>query len=300
MNNSITARRNGAHKPGEEVLVFRHHKIKKGYHLAFKQASERGVWLVYEKIGARVVGDFKVIYPEGGGSSEYDENYRLARYASYDHWVETRKPLEMMGDGPLLDLAQVGGSTRRQYLLGSDGAYFMTGRMIEDMPYHLPGLDEQFTRTEDEKAEAGPVRYDIPVPGEGMAIMEYWKIRKGEFDKFDSLTRQDMLPVVSKMGARGLGIWQLIYPEPAIGEESDDYDEVIMVTRYASFQHWQAARFPANLIGNGPDYQAWKRARESRDELTLDHWHRFLQGDLYSSPPTYIPVLNEKYKPAGD
>ena len=39
---------------------------------------------------------------------------------------------------------------------------------------------------------------------------------------------------ISKMGARGVGIWKLIYPEPAIGEEHEDYDEIMMITRYAS------------------------------------------------------------------
>ena len=36
MTDKITARRNGAHQPGEEVLVLRHQKLKKGYHLSFK------------------------------------------------------------------------------------------------------------------------------------------------------------------------------------------------------------------------------------------------------------------------
>ncbi|MEX0942634.1 MAG: hypothetical protein WD002_08830 [Pseudomonadales bacterium] len=296
MSESITARRNSANRPGEEVLVFRHHKIRKGYHQAFKQASERGVWLVYEKIGSRVVGDFKVIYPKDGGSNDYDENYRLARYASYEHWVETRQPGNIIGDGPLLDLSQGGGSTRRQYLLGSDGAYFMTGRMFEDVPYHLPGLDEDFELTSDPGAQPGPVRYDIPTPGDEEVIdFEYWKIRKGSFDNFDALTRDGMTPVISKMGARGIGLWRCIYPEPARGEESADYDEAVMLTRYASYQHWQAAQTPAALIGNGPDYQEWERANQARNKLVLDHSRRFLDGELYRSPPTYIPVLNENY-----
>ena len=85
MSERIDARRNDTHQPGEEVLVLRHYKLRKGCHQAFKQASERGVWLVFEKIGTRIVGDFRVVHPDGGGSPEYDENYRLARYASYQH-----------------------------------------------------------------------------------------------------------------------------------------------------------------------------------------------------------------------
>jgi hypothetical protein len=292
----LTARRNSLHKPGEEVLVLRHQKLKKGYHPSFIEASKRGVWLAYEKIGARVVFDYKVIHPEGGGSPDYDENYRLARYASYEHWEETRRPMEMMGDGPLLDLLFIGGIRRRNYILDTDGAYIMTGRMIEDLPYHLSGLQEDFEISEDGSDDASPVRYNIPVPGDEMAELSCWKIKKGSFDKFDSLTRQDMLPVMSKMGVRGIGIWQLIYPETAIGEQSGDYDEVMMVSRYASYEHWQACKEPMRLIGDGPDYKAWADASSKRDALIQDGWHRFLQGEMYNSPPTYIPTLKETYK----
>lgn len=297
MNDKIKARRNGIHLPGEQFLIFRHHKLRKGYHQAFKQGSEQSVWLAYEKIGTRVIGDFKVVYPEGGGSLDYDENYRLAQYASYEHWLETRRPLEMMGDGPLFDLLRAGGLRRMQYVLSSDGAYFLTGRMIEDLPYHLPGLDEDYEITKNGKGEARPVRYDIPVPGEGIAELCCWKISKGSFNEFDSLTRESMLPVISKMGARGLGIWQLVYLKGAIGEEHNDYDEVMMITRYASYEHWQACQDPMRIIGNGPDFKAWKEALSLREGLIQDKWQRFLQGELYRSPPTYIPPLRENYRP---
>jgi hypothetical protein len=296
MADQIVARRNDTHKPGEEVLVFRHHKLKKGYHQAFKQASERGVWLVYEKIGTRVVGDFKVVYPECGGSLDYDENYRLARYASYEHWVESRRPIDMMGDGPLLDLARVGGFTRRKYMVSSDLVYFLTGRMIEDIPYHLPGLEENYEQTDKGSGEEVPVRYDIPLPGEEIAVLDYWKINKGTFDEFDSLTRGGMLPVINKMGARGLGIWRLLYPEPATHDEHDDYDEVFMIVRYASYEHWQAMQDPIRLMGNGPDFKAWEEATNRRGSLIQDRWHRFLQGELYRSPPTYAPPLSGEYR----
>ena len=173
MTEQIIARRNDTHRPGEEVLVLRHQKLKKGYHPSFVEASKQGVWLVYEKIGTRAVFDYKVIYPEGGGSPDYDENYRLARYASYDHWEETRRP-------------------------------------------------EDFQLSENGLGDALPVRYDIPVPGDEIAELNCWKISKGGFDEFDNLTREGMLPVMNKMGIRGIGIWKLIYPETAIDEEHDE------------------------------------------------------------------------------
>ena len=296
MTEKIVARRNDSHRPGEEVLVLRHQKLKKGYHPSFLEASRRGVWLVYEKIGTRVVFDYKVVYPEGGGSPDYDEAYRLARYASYEHWEETRRPMEMMGDGPLLDLGMHGLKRRRNYVMDTDGAYIMTGRMIEDLPYHLSGLKEDFQLIEEGSGDALPVRYDIPVPGEEIAELNCWKISKGGFDEFDNLTREGMLPVMNKMGIRGIGIWKLIYPETAIGEENKTYDEVMMINRYASYEHWQACREPNKLIGDGPDFKAFDEASAKRKSFIQEGWQRFLQGELYHSPPTYIPVLEENYK----
>ena len=90
--------------------------------------------------------------------------------------------------------------------------------------------------------------------------------------------------------------WKLIYPEPAIGEEQESYDEVMMIVRYASYEHWRAAQDPARLIGNGPDFAAFETANTQRQALIQSSWQRFIQGDLYRSPPTYAPVMNEHYR----
>ena len=55
--------------------------------------SRHGVWPWYEKVGARVVGQWKVIYLERApdvGNAAYDEVYMTTRYASYQHWRATR------------------------------------------------------------------------------------------------------------------------------------------------------------------------------------------------------------------
>jgi hypothetical protein len=294
------AKRNDVNQPGEEVLVFRHYRILKGFHRQFQHVSQRDIWWAYEKLGVVNVGDFKVVYPEGGEPQEYDENYRLARYVSYDHWLDTRQPQKMMGDGPLFDAVAGGSRTREQYVLSSDGAYFLTGRMIEAEPYYLPGLDEDYVLDTASSSDAtGPVRYDHPVLGDEIAEVIWFRIAKGRFDEFDALTRDDMLPVIRKMGVRGLGIWKLIYPAPAIGEENDDYDEVMMIMRYASYQHWQACKSPARLIGDGPDYQAYAAAESRRDELTLGKRQRFIKGIMFGNPAAFTPPLPESYTPAG-
>ena len=55
--------RNQVAQPGKEVLVLRHQKLKKGEHQTFYEISRAGVWPWFEKIGARMVGQWRVIYP---------------------------------------------------------------------------------------------------------------------------------------------------------------------------------------------------------------------------------------------
>ncbi len=294
MTQAAIARRNDIHRPGADVFVLRHHKLIKGYYQAYAQASRR-VRLLYEKIGVRVVGEFRTIHPEGSEPADYDETYRLAHYASYEHWVDTRRPADMIGDGPLTNRGRSVAKQRQEYLLDSDGAYFMTGAMIDSRPYHLPATDEEFEPDTEAGDGLGPVRYGIPIPGDEIATLHYWQITKGSFESFQTLTTHGMLPVMDKMGVRALGLWQLIYPDPAIGQESKEYDEVLMLTRFASYQHWQATANPARIIGDGPDYEAWREANDERNQLTLDGWLRFLRGDLYRSPPTYTPPLSESF-----
>ena len=71
--------RNGAALPGQEVLILRHQKIEKGTHDKYYELSRDGVWPWFEKIGTRVVGQWKVIHPDGSPENdEYDDGYRLS------------------------------------------------------------------------------------------------------------------------------------------------------------------------------------------------------------------------------
>ncbi len=285
----------------EELLVLRHHSLHKGSHQAFVEASRRGVWPVYEKIGARVVGDFKVVYPEGGESADHDENYRLARYSSFAHWEATRRPVDLMGDGPLASLGAEAGALRRRYQVGSKGAWFLVGIMAPDRPLHFPVLDETYQRIADlESPGAGPqpVRFDLPLPGDQLAVLRYFRIHKGVFARFNELSETGVWPLMSSMGARVLGQWRVVYPPPPAGHmsESHEYDEVLMITRYASYAHWRATRHPAMLLGDGPDVEQFNAALAERRGLTLETDATFLAGGLYHSPPTHVPALAERYR----
>jgi hypothetical protein len=246
-----------------------------------------------------------VVHPEGDRPRDYDESYRLARYASYAHWQDTRRPSGMMGDGPLAALGAEGGEIRRRYLMDSDGAYFLVGSMAPDVPLYFPALDEQYELAEDAAPavhEVRPVRYDIPIPGDPIITLEYNRIPKGTFLRFLTLSRDGMWPLMSKMGARVIGQWRIVHPpEPARSiTQSGDFDEVLTMTRFASHQHCEAAREPAELIGDGPDCQSFKAALAERLHLVSAGLTRFLSGDLYGSPPTYIPPLAEHYRQVRD
>ena len=69
-----------------------------------------------------------------------------------------------------------------------------------------------------------------------------------------------------------------------------------MMTRYASYEHWQATRQSADLGGDGPDYARLQEALALRRSLSLETSVRFLQGYMYHSPPKYLPGLDEKWE----
>ena len=68
------------------------------------------------------------------------------------------------------------------------------------------------------------------------------------------------------------------------------------MTRYASYEHWQATRNPIALGGDGPDYRAAMEAYEARQTLTQETSVLFLQGYLFPNPPMYGPQMNERYR----
>ena len=95
---------NNVAQPGDEVVTLRYFRIRKGTFDQFLKASAEDVWPYYEKIGARVIGMWKVIPPpEGDGqpvaARDYDEVYLSTRYASMAHWAATRDRCGWAGTG---------------------------------------------------------------------------------------------------------------------------------------------------------------------------------------------------------
>jgi hypothetical protein len=71
---------------------------------------------------------------------------------------------------------------------------------------------------------------------------------------------------------------------------------VYLATRYASVEHWDATREPQRLGGNGPDWEACRRALEVRRGLTLETRLTFLEGAMASNGPYFQPALPESYR----
>ena len=291
--------------PSDEVLMLRHQRLQKGAHELFYRASLFGVWPWFERLGARMTGQWQVVYPEGGGSPDFDEGYRLARYASFEHWRHTRGALSaaLGGNGPNRERSNQALRTRGEYGLGSAGGYFLQGVTATTRPVFLPALDGAYERIEATSADSGDeviaVRNDVERPGVETVVLRYTRIRKGSFDDIVRATVAQVWPFEEKIGARPIGQWQIVYPDaPRRTEESPDYDEMITLSRYASYQHYLATR-PGRAVlvgGNGPDWHAWRAAGEAEAERTIETSTEFLQGFTHTSSPSYQPGLPERYR----
>jgi hypothetical protein len=291
--------------PADEVLMLRHQFLQKGAHEVYYRASLFGVWPWYERLGARITGQWQVVYPERGGRPDLDEGYRLARYASFEHWRYTRGRLSLTlaGNGPNRDRNNQAGLLRRQVSEGSKGGYFLQGLTATTRPQFLPGIGVEYELVNETRPAAGDdviaVRNDVAQPGTETIELVYARIRKGAFDEILEATVDHVWPFEEKIGARPIGQWKVIYPdEPSRTEESSDYDEMITMTRYASYDHYLATR-PGQAVligGNGPDWQVWRDALAARGRLVTQTAVEFLQGFNHMSPPMYQPALRETYR----
>ncbi|MDP6414513.1 MAG: hypothetical protein QGG54_05715, partial [Gammaproteobacteria bacterium] len=94
----------------QEVIMMRHAYLEQGRYDAWYEASSTGVWPWFERLGARILGDFEIIYPETDDATpNQDEALRFARYASYEHWQATRGPAVAGDTGGSIRLAGNGG-----------------------------------------------------------------------------------------------------------------------------------------------------------------------------------------------
>ena len=143
-----------------------------------------------------------------------------------------------------------------------------------------------------------PVRNDVNQAGEEILILRYFRIESGAFPEFLRLSREDVWPYFEKIGSRVVGMWKVIHP-PQIGGSAErspgDGDEVYLLTRYASIEHWQATREFWKHGGNGPDAERAYEAHMRREELASESSFVVLQGQTATNNPYYMPGLDESY-----
>jgi hypothetical protein len=147
----------------------------------------------------------------------------------------------------------------------------------------------------------GPVRNMAAQPGQEIVTIRYFRIKKGSFPQFLEASRTGVWPFFEKIGARIVGMWQVIPPQegPNAGRQvSPDYDEAYLMTRYASLEHWSATRNAAAMGGDGPDYATLQKALAIRQSLTLETKVTYLQGVTGPLPPVFMPGTGEKFVPA--
>ncbi|MBI1340052.1 hypothetical protein GC169_07575 [bacterium] len=142
---------------------------------------------------------------------------------------------------------------------------------------------------------SGPVRNLAAQPGEEVVTLRYWKIRKGTFDQFLAASQNGVWPYFEKIGSRVVGMWKII-PTPGSPEASADYDEVYLMTRYASVEHWAATRRAEELGGDGPDADALRDALAVRQNLSLETRLTFLQGFTGPNGPYFMPGTGERFE----
>lgn len=143
------------------------------------------------------------------------------------------------------------------------------------------------------------VRNDAHQPGDEIVTLRYFRIRPGSFDSFVEASREGVWPYFEKLGARVIGMWQVVGRDgPPDGEPSPEreYDEVYLATRYASVDHWRSTRETVRHGGNGPDWDGCLRALELRRGLTLSTHLTFLRGEMAPGGPYFMPGLGESYR----
>ena len=308
--------RNDRAHAARELLVLRHHQLRRGGHEEFYRLSAENVWPFFEHNGARITGQWKIVESQHTMTPGADDVYRLVRYAGFDHWRSTRSALSsgagatggadvaLGGNGPAQARSVGGYASRGELELGSRGAYFLEGVSAPGGPYFMPGLAEQY-----ELVQAGqrppstdariPIRVDVAQPGDEIVEVRYQRIRKGSYDRFVEATRSSVWPWEEKLGARPMGQWLVVHPAAVSRTPaSAEYDEIVTMTRFAGRAHRDAMQPDAAVFmgGNGPDYEAWVAARRIQQELTLSTSIEIAQGIMYDSPPKFLPGLPERYQ----
>jgi hypothetical protein len=178
------------------------------------------------------------------------------------------------------------------------------GLLLAGAPRPVSAQEQRFTGgIQEDRQEAGakprPVRNDVARPGEEIVTLRHFRIRKGTFEQFLKASQEGVWPYFEKLGSRVIGMWVETFPVVdgrPVGQESPDHDDVYLMTRYASVEHWRATRDMAAHGGNGPDWAKCRDALALRQTLTIESSVKFLKGEKWENPPFFLPGLDEEYE----
>ncbi|MGO8756455.1 MAG: hypothetical protein ACLQHK_14675 [Gallionellaceae bacterium] len=110
-------------------------------------------------------------------------------------------------------------------------------------------------------------------PSDEVAVLRYFRIKKGTFDEFYKVSADKVWPYFEKTGARIVGMWQVTYPDipGQHHRESTEYDEVYLLTKYTSMEHWQATHGSerGKLGDSGPDLVNLREGLRIRAGLSI-------------------------------
>jgi len=148
---------------GEEIVVVRYQRIEKGAFPRFVEMTRASIWPWEEKLGARPMGQWKVIFPEAPGvkersrgtsfmtleSAAYDEVITMTRYASKAHYdaMAPETAVYMGGNGPDWRAWTAALEAQRKLTL-STSAEIAQGFLYQSPPIYLPGVPERYRRVD--------------------------------------------------------------------------------------------------------------------------------------------------------
>jgi hypothetical protein len=136
-------------QPGDEIVEVRYQRIRKGSYDRFVEATQSSIWPWEEKLGARPMGQWKIVHPAAASrtsaSSAHDEVITMTRFAGRAH-REAMGPdvaLFMGGNGPD-HAAWVAARQLQRELTLSTSVEIAQGIMYDSPPKFLPGLPERY------------------------------------------------------------------------------------------------------------------------------------------------------------
>ena len=147
----VIAVRNDVAQPGEEVVEIRYQRIAKGAFDQFVATTTSRIWPWEQKLGARPIGQWKVVHPAASSrtseNAAYDEVVTMTRYASEAHRdaMQPDRAVFIGGNGPDYGHWR-DGRDAQQRLVRETSVELARGHRYYSPPIFMPGLVERYRK----------------------------------------------------------------------------------------------------------------------------------------------------------